>query len=713
MTFMHLKNQKAIFQYRIDNRFLLVVVFLLIIFPIVQLELYQSLFTIVIYLLHYFIGKRVIDLLQEYVPNYFLYLGLIFSISSILLPIFIMVTTIYLNLPIYFCYMLILIFIAISGVKNGLRFRNNFDNITMSNIFTFIISIFIGIVPIIANLHLTKNLFGNNFFSLHPDLLTFETISNSITKFGLKENYFATGFELKYHWMAYLWAGSITQFADLPPFFSLIKLLPLFSLVCGTLIIFGILKYYKQDNRTFLISALLYSISVYILLKNGSLLNFDSPSQSLTSVWALGFFSITLIERSEKFSFDKLILLSIFILGIAIGKPSFLVPLFGGILFYLLYGLKNLNRSYISYAFMYVFLFVLSLYLISLFLLGNTSAIGGLEIGINSPKIPFILLGQPENILKFLGIMTMFLIFISPKFLWILYLPLLLKNYFKITLFTLGSFLSTMLFILTVGDSSFSKVNLMWFILSASCFSLPLMSITSNIVATKLMLQKKNLRLITLSFAILFSIFINSNYSIMFLNQDLLLIILTTFYIFVIISMLIISSLNQLKSITFIVIISASIFSRLFSTQQLSIDDDNDVSFVNQDTNNYVFDSNSNKPILNAALFLRSNKSLIGEKIATNLDENYLLTAVSRTQFHNSSYDSLFLIGTGITVDEIDQRRIYFQNLFDKDNSDSISYFCSNRISFILTDMNKLITNSIIIKRFSNLTLSKLSNCKY
>ena len=138
-----------------------------------------------------------------------------------------------------------------------------------------------------------------------------------------------------------------------------------------------------------------------------------------------------------------------------------------------------------------------------------------------------------------------------------------------------------------------------------------------------------------------------------------------------------------------------------------------DVFLVTQDANNYTSESNSNKHILDAALFLRSNKILIGEKAATNLDENYLLPAISRTQFHNSAYDSLFLIGTGITVQEINQRRKYFHNLFDKDNSDSISYFCINKINYILTDQNVLIKNSMVIQRFNNLTLLKLPSCRH
>jgi hypothetical protein len=707
------EKRNEIFRGRLDNRFLLIVVYLFILFPIIQLDVHQILLTSLFFLFQYYIGKRLIDFLIDYVPNYFLYLGLIFSVSSIFLPIFIIFTTIHLKISIYLSFLILLFLVIIFGIKNNVNHQSKYESVSFSNILIFIISISIGIIPIVANLYITGNLFHNNFSSLHPDLLTFETISNSISNFGLIDTYFATGFEIKYHWMAYSWAGNIAQFADLPPFFSLIKLLPLFSLISGTLIIFGILQHYKQGNRTFLISAILYSISVYIFLKNGSLLNFDSPSQSLTSVWALSFFSLTLIEHCEKFVFGKFILLFIFLSGITLGKPSFLVPLFGGILFYLLYGVKKIDRRYIGYALMYVLLFAISLCLIKFFLLGNTSAIGGLEIGDNSSKIPFILLGEPKNILDFLGVILLFLFFISPKFLWMMYLPLLLKNHFKISLFTLGSFSSMLLFIFVFGDSSFSRVNLMWFVLAGSTLSLPLMSITSNIVVTKLIVQKTRYNLMLVLLGTLFSIFLNSKYSLLLLNQDLLLIVLVICYILVVISMMISLSIVHLKSFTFIFILSASIFSRFFSTEQLNIEEKKTSSSAGRDLNNFSLDSNTNEELIRAALFLRSNKSLIGEKIATNLDENYLLPALSKTKFHNSAYDSLFLIGTGITVKEIYERRAYFQNLFSMDNQGSISYFCSNGIDFILTDINKPITSSVLIKRFNNISLIKLPLCKY
>jgi hypothetical protein len=125
------------------------------------------------------------------------------------------------------------------------------------------------------------------------DMYFLEALSRGISQFGPDHSILMSGGSLRYHWFTYGWAGEITQVAGLDSFVALTRFLPLVALLGMALIAASWAASIRINNKVSpwwvpSLAALLIVVGGYTGALYGVILNFDSPSQSLTTVWLLG-----------------------------------------------------------------------------------------------------------------------------------------------------------------------------------------------------------------------------------------------------------------------------------------------------------------------------------------------------------------------------------------------------------------------------------------
>lgn len=122
----------------------------------------------------------------------------------------------------------------------------------------------------------------------HRDMLYFEGLATSTGVFGPDDSVFMAGADVRYHWLAYGWAGQLTHTVGAEPFVVLTRVLPVVALMgCAALVISWTARLVDRWPATLLAAGLL-TAGGYVGATNGTILNFDSPSQNLTTLWMVG-----------------------------------------------------------------------------------------------------------------------------------------------------------------------------------------------------------------------------------------------------------------------------------------------------------------------------------------------------------------------------------------------------------------------------------------
>jgi hypothetical protein len=122
----------------------------------------------------------------------------------------------------------------------------------------------------------------------HRDMLYFEGLATSTGLFGPNDSAFMAGADVRYHWLTYGWAGQLTHTVGAEPFVVLTRLLPIVALIgCAALVISWTARLVDRWPAT-LLAAALVTTGGYVGAVNGTILNFDSPSQNLTTLWMVG-----------------------------------------------------------------------------------------------------------------------------------------------------------------------------------------------------------------------------------------------------------------------------------------------------------------------------------------------------------------------------------------------------------------------------------------
>lgn len=155
----------------------------------------------------------------------------------------------------------------------------------------------------------------------HGDMLFFEALSTSMSRFW-PESIFMSGTELKYHSLVYAWVGQVTDASFAAPFVTLTRTLPLITLLA---VVALAAAWARRLTLTWWAPTLAVALIVtggFVGAAFGTILNFDSPSQTFSIVWLLGF-SITLLNYLRpRQSHWNLLLLALLAIVMAGGKVS-------------------------------------------------------------------------------------------------------------------------------------------------------------------------------------------------------------------------------------------------------------------------------------------------------------------------------------------------------------------------------------------------------
>jgi hypothetical protein len=149
----------------------------------------------------------------------------------------------------------------------------------------------VGLVPGIGALALALRNYPLSWVGAwagyHGDMPFFEALAASVARLGPGASIFMDGASLKYHSLVYGWAGQLTLSVDAQPFVVLTRLLPLIGLIGATALTAA---WARQLTRARWAPALAVGLVItggFVGATYGSVLNMDSPSQTMGTVWLL------------------------------------------------------------------------------------------------------------------------------------------------------------------------------------------------------------------------------------------------------------------------------------------------------------------------------------------------------------------------------------------------------------------------------------------
>lgn len=151
-----------------------------------------------------------------------------------------------------------------------------------------LVSLVLGLAALASNLRSYPLSWSGVQSGYHPDMLFFEALSTSIAHDGPGDSIFMAGAQIRYHWLSYAWSGQLAQVVDAQPFLVLTRVLPLTALIGAVLIAVAWARRLTAFRWAPTIAAVLIVSGGYVGATYGTILNFDSPSQQLATVWVLG-----------------------------------------------------------------------------------------------------------------------------------------------------------------------------------------------------------------------------------------------------------------------------------------------------------------------------------------------------------------------------------------------------------------------------------------
>lgn len=121
----------------------------------------------------------------------------------------------------------------------------------------------------------------------HGDMLFFEALSQSLATLGPNDSIMMSGSEIRYHWMTYAWAGQLSLFADSAPFVALTRIAPIVALLATGAMAISWTRRVSHHPWAPTIAVVLLILGGYVGASFGTILNFDSPSQQISTVWLM------------------------------------------------------------------------------------------------------------------------------------------------------------------------------------------------------------------------------------------------------------------------------------------------------------------------------------------------------------------------------------------------------------------------------------------
>lgn len=135
----------------------------------------------------------------------------------------------------------------------------------------------------------------------HGDMLFFEALGASLAGSGPLASIFSPDTIIRYHWLTYGWTGFLTDVTGADPFVVLTRVLPMVTLVIAVTIAAAWARRISQITWVPVLAVALIVTGGYAGASYGTVLNFDSPSTSLTTVWLMAGVLLVLL-RIELFT---------------------------------------------------------------------------------------------------------------------------------------------------------------------------------------------------------------------------------------------------------------------------------------------------------------------------------------------------------------------------------------------------------------------------
>ena len=195
------------------------------------------------------------------------------------------------------------------------------------------VGVLVGLIPLAVNWRRVplSRVTDESFL----DVYFLEALTRGLSNFGPSESILMTGGTIRYHWLSYIWAGDIASIASLPPFASITRVLPLVALVA---VVSLTATWAARLARGRIGSSWIPTVAVLLVVAGGytgalygTVLNFDSPSQSLTTMWllALLFTVAVYVDRGSPWMLVAVALLAVANTG---GKVSHIAVAAGGLI---------------------------------------------------------------------------------------------------------------------------------------------------------------------------------------------------------------------------------------------------------------------------------------------------------------------------------------------------------------------------------------------
>ena len=166
-----------------------------------------------------------------------------------------------------------------------------------------LLAIVVGLIPGVGSLLLAVRSYPltwtGPWTGYHGDMPFFEALSTSVARLGPGSSIFMSGADLRYHSLAYGWAGQLSQTVSAEPFVVLTRLLPAVTLIA---VVALAAAWTRRLTRTWWAPSLAVCLIVtggFVGATYGSILNFDSPSQSMGDVWLLAL-SVVLLQCLDR-----------------------------------------------------------------------------------------------------------------------------------------------------------------------------------------------------------------------------------------------------------------------------------------------------------------------------------------------------------------------------------------------------------------------------
>lgn len=156
-----------------------------------------------------------------------------------------------------------------------------------------LLAVLVGLVVVIATYAVAVRNYPlkwlGTWTGYHGDMAFFEAVAASVAKLGLGSSILMDASQLQYHSLVYGWAGQLTITANAEPFVVMTRLLPLIVGIATIAIASSWALLLSGVRWVPALSVALIVLGGFVGASYGSILNFDSPSQSMSVAWLLTF----------------------------------------------------------------------------------------------------------------------------------------------------------------------------------------------------------------------------------------------------------------------------------------------------------------------------------------------------------------------------------------------------------------------------------------